>query len=215
MRRRQLFLVALPSLFLFFFFLFFFFILFYVHVKSTLIAKSKNAITICETPLQHKQFSLLIGILTRPDIYDRRHCLRLIYGIQSSPLAHIDVKFVFCNLTKPEQRVLIALEILRFNDIIILNCFFQGWGFCCHGTLLNGLEILISLKITRMVPRINWLGNGWRWETRLRIDFPTSQPCLITGEQMGGAHMSLYQKLWLFIDWKGGINGQRCLNFSM
>lgn len=122
MRRRQLFLVALPSLFLFFFFLFFFFILFNVHVKSTLIAKSKNAITICETPLQHKQFSLLIGILTRPDIYDRRHFLRLIYGIQSSPLAHIDVKFVFCNLTKPEQRVLIALEILRFNDIIILNC---------------------------------------------------------------------------------------------
>lgn len=121
MRRRQLFLVALSSLFLFLFFLYFF-ILFNIHVKSTLIAKSKNAITICETPLQHKQFSLLIGILTRPDNYDRRHFLRLVYGIQSSPLAHIDVKFVFCNLTKPEQRVLIALEILRFNDIIILNC---------------------------------------------------------------------------------------------
>ncbi|KVI08680.1 Glycosyl transferase, family 31 [Cynara cardunculus var. scolymus] len=69
-----------------------------------------------------KQFSLLIGILTRADNYDRRHFLRLIYGIQSSPLAEVDVKFVFCNLTKQEQRVLIALEILRFNDIIILNC---------------------------------------------------------------------------------------------
>ncbi|XP_071736038.1 beta-1,3-galactosyltransferase pvg3-like [Rutidosis leptorrhynchoides] len=69
-----------------------------------------------------KQFSLLIGILTRADNYDRRHFLRLIYGIQSSPLAQIDIKFVFCNLTKPEQRVLISLEILRFNDIIILNC---------------------------------------------------------------------------------------------
>nr|GEU31988.1 beta-1,3-galactosyltransferase pvg3-like [Tanacetum cinerariifolium] len=69
-----------------------------------------------------KQFSLLIGILTRADNYDHRHFLRLIYGIQSSPLAQIDVKFVFCNLAKQEQRVLISLEILRFNDIIILNC---------------------------------------------------------------------------------------------
>jgi hypothetical protein len=122
MRRRQLILVALPSLFIFFYFLYFFFILFNVQVKSPSLAKSKNAITIGETPLEHKQFSLLIGILTCPDKHDHRHFLRLVYGIQSSPLAHIEVKFVFCNLTKVEQRVLIALEILRFNDIIILNC---------------------------------------------------------------------------------------------
>ncbi|GMN33189.1 hypothetical protein TIFTF001_004031 [Ficus carica] len=37
-------------------------------------------------------------------------------------MAKIDVKFVLCNLTKPEQRVFVALEILRFDDIIILNC---------------------------------------------------------------------------------------------
>lgn len=67
-------------------------------------------------------FSLLIGILTRPDNYDRRHFLRLVYGIQSSPIATIDVKFIFCNLTKREQHIFIGLEILRFHDIIILNC---------------------------------------------------------------------------------------------
>ena len=27
-----------------------------------------------------------------------------------------------CNLTKPNQQVLVALEIMRFNDIILLNC---------------------------------------------------------------------------------------------
>ncbi|CAI9279131.1 unnamed protein product [Lactuca saligna] len=69
-----------------------------------------------------KRFSLLIGILTRADKHEHRHFLRLIYGIQSSPLAQIDLKFVFCNLTKQEQRVLISLEIIKFNDIIILNC---------------------------------------------------------------------------------------------
>lgn len=36
--------------------------------------------------------------------------------------AKIDVKFVFCNLTKEDQKILIALEIMLHNDIIILNC---------------------------------------------------------------------------------------------
>ncbi|KAG2672106.1 hypothetical protein I3760_13G024600 [Carya illinoinensis] len=118
--RRQLILVVFPSLFLFFFFLYFYVVLFNARVASPSIAKSRLA----ENPdhLQHKQFSLLIGILTCPDKYERRHFLRLVYGIQASPLADIDVKFVLCNLTKAEQRTFIALEILRFNDIIILNC---------------------------------------------------------------------------------------------
>eukprot|EP00257_Ricinus_communis_P023334 XP_015583283.1 beta-1,3-galactosyltransferase 6 [Ricinus communis] len=65
---------------------------------------------------------ILIGILTLPDQYSRRHFLRLIYGTQSSVGAQVDVKFVFCNLTKEDQKVLVALEIMRYDDIIILNC---------------------------------------------------------------------------------------------
>ncbi|XP_042012166.1 beta-1,3-galactosyltransferase pvg3-like [Salvia splendens] len=69
-------------------------------------------------------FTLLIGILTRPDSYDRRHFLRLMYATQTQSTATftITVKFVLCNLTKPEQRAFVALEIMRFDDIIILNC---------------------------------------------------------------------------------------------
>ncbi|KAJ4781503.1 Hexosyltransferase [Rhynchospora pubera] len=68
-------------------------------------------------------FSLLIGILTRADLHSQRHFLRLVYGAQRTPPnVKIHVKFVFCRLTKVEQRALIALEILRFDDIIILNC---------------------------------------------------------------------------------------------
>ncbi|XVF34227.1 hypothetical protein REPUB_Repub18cG0041100 [Reevesia pubescens] len=65
---------------------------------------------------------ILIGILTLPDQYQRRHFLRLIYGTQSPAGAQVDVKFVFCNLTKEDQKVLVALEIMRYDDIIILNC---------------------------------------------------------------------------------------------
>ncbi|XP_042490466.1 uncharacterized protein LOC122070386 [Macadamia integrifolia] len=69
------------------------------------------------------ELRILLGILTLPDQYQRRHFLRLIYGTQQVPLsAQVDVKFVFCNLTKEDQKVLVALEIMRYNDIIILNC---------------------------------------------------------------------------------------------
>lgn len=70
------------------------------------------------------EIRILIGILTLPDHYHKRHFLRLIYGTQSPQPENskIDVKFVFCNLTKEDQKVLVALEIMRFDDIIILNC---------------------------------------------------------------------------------------------
>ncbi|KAH7544646.1 uncharacterized protein LOC107409929 [Ziziphus jujuba] len=65
---------------------------------------------------------ILIGILTLPDHYHKRHFLRMIYGTQSPIGGKVDVKFVFCNLTKEDQKVLVALEIMRYNDIIILDC---------------------------------------------------------------------------------------------
>lgn len=66
---------------------------------------------------------ILIGILTLPDQYLRRNFLRQVYGVQPHPAnARVDVKFVFCNLTKDDQRLLVALEILHYDDIIILNC---------------------------------------------------------------------------------------------
>ncbi|CAF1766552.1 hypothetical protein HID58_088123 [Brassica napus] len=69
------------------------------------------------------EIRILVGILTLPDQYPRRHFLRMIYGTQAIPNGiKIDVKFVFCNLTKEDQKVLVALEIMRYDDIIILNC---------------------------------------------------------------------------------------------
>ncbi|XP_047329137.1 uncharacterized protein LOC124932533 [Impatiens glandulifera] len=69
------------------------------------------------------EIRILLGILTLADQYKRRYFLRLIYGTQPRVTgAKIDVKFVFCNLTKEDQKVLIALEIMMYNDIIILNC---------------------------------------------------------------------------------------------
>ncbi|KAL5973990.1 hypothetical protein ACLOJK_030650 [Asimina triloba] len=67
-------------------------------------------------------FRLLIGILTRADLYERRNLLRLVYGLQSSRNAQVDVKFVFCGLSKEDQMILVALEMMLHDDIVILNC---------------------------------------------------------------------------------------------
>ncbi|KAK3159293.1 hypothetical protein QOZ80_2AG0148280 [Eleusine coracana subsp. coracana] len=72
-------------------------------------------------------FRLLIGVLTRADLYERRHLLRMVYGLQlASPnnnnlTAHVDVRFVFCRLYKDDQRVLVPLEILVHGDVIVLD----------------------------------------------------------------------------------------------
>ncbi|KAJ8444199.1 hypothetical protein Cgig2_028080 [Carnegiea gigantea] len=68
------------------------------------------------------EIRILVGILTLPDQYQKRHFLRMIYGTQAPEGAKVDLKFVFCNLTKEDQTILVALEIMRFDDIIILNC---------------------------------------------------------------------------------------------
>ncbi|KAJ4770578.1 Hexosyltransferase [Rhynchospora pubera] len=67
---------------------------------------------------------ILVGVLTTADRYERRQLIRLAYAQQHGTYndAEVDVCFVFCNLSKEEQSVLVTLEILQYNDIIILNC---------------------------------------------------------------------------------------------
>ncbi|CAI9110322.1 OLC1v1010325C1 [Oldenlandia corymbosa var. corymbosa] len=106
---------------------------------------SLNSTTIILNDTDHLQsnFSLLIGILTLPDAYDRRDFLRLLYGTQSSPVARIDVKFILCRLTKPEQRTRVALEIMRYHDIIILNCT-ENMNFGKTYTYFSSLPKILS-----------------------------------------------------------------------
>ncbi|KAK4342442.1 hypothetical protein RND71_038258 [Anisodus tanguticus] len=113
MLRRKLLLASLSS---FVILLFIPFISFNIRSNFSLTTSLNNTI------LLQPQFALVIGIFTRPGNFDRRHFLRLVYGIQSTFIARIDVKFIFCNITDSEQRTFIALEIMRFNDIIVLNC---------------------------------------------------------------------------------------------
>ncbi|KAL5549110.1 hypothetical protein UlMin_004341 [Ulmus minor] len=92
------------------------------NISQSGISSNTSAATQNSSSTSDEEIRILIGILTLPDQYNRRHFLRLIYGTQTPIGAKVDVKFVFCNLTKEDQKVLVALEIMRYDDIIILNC---------------------------------------------------------------------------------------------
>ncbi|CAD5167551.1 unnamed protein product [Musa acuminata subsp. malaccensis] len=92
-------------------------------LQSMVTSRPSSLTNFMETVSLKPDFRLLVGILTLPDSYERRHLVRHAYALQSNVSdARIDVRFVFCNLTKEEQRVLVAMEIMIYNDIIILNC---------------------------------------------------------------------------------------------
>lgn len=98
------------------------------HMEAGLFSKPTNSARRTQeqklpTPNTTTDFKLFIGILTQPDRYWLRNILRLAYGTQHPlPEVQIDVKFILCNLTKEDHRVLVALEIMYYDDIIILNC---------------------------------------------------------------------------------------------
>ncbi|XP_078157485.1 beta-1,3-galactosyltransferase pvg3-like [Carex rostrata] len=75
-------------------------------------------------PDSKPEFKLLFSILTVPEKTERRHIIRMAYALQKPtiPNVQIDVRFVFCKLKTDEQKVFIAMEILTYNDIIIMNC---------------------------------------------------------------------------------------------
>ncbi|KAJ1281350.1 hypothetical protein BS78_04G299400 [Paspalum vaginatum] len=66
---------------------------------------------------------VLIGVVTVPGAYERRALLRLAYSLQPRPVrAVVDVRFVFCDVAKEEDRILVALEVIAHGDILVLNC---------------------------------------------------------------------------------------------
>ena len=63
-------------------------------------------------------------MLTTPKRYERRGIVRMAYALQPATPAYaqVDVRFVFCGVDDPVDRVLVSLEAARHGDILVLNC---------------------------------------------------------------------------------------------
>ncbi|XP_048530306.1 uncharacterized protein LOC125509380 [Triticum urartu] len=70
------------------------------------------------------EFRLLVGVLTTPKRRERRDIVRLAYALQPPvpAYARVDVRFVFCGVDDPVDRMLVALEAARHGDVLLLNC---------------------------------------------------------------------------------------------
>ncbi|KAK3138075.1 hypothetical protein QOZ80_5AG0364110 [Eleusine coracana subsp. coracana] len=79
-----------------------------------------------EEKKEEEDVRILIGIQTLPSKHARRNLLRTVYALQvqdhPSLSRSVDVRFVFCNVTNPDDAVLVALEMIRYGDIIVLDC---------------------------------------------------------------------------------------------
>ncbi|CAM6121302.1 unnamed protein product [Calypogeia fissa] len=71
-----------------------------------------------------KRFTALIGVMTMASKIDRRNLLRLAYRVQSSPDAHISVRFVMGAFEEAGgvEKTLVGMENATYGDIILLNC---------------------------------------------------------------------------------------------
>jgi Galactosyltransferase len=71
-------------------------------------------------------FRILISVFTTAWTFERRHLLRLVYSKSAWPANnvtdHFDLHFVICNVTNEEHITTIALEIMHYGDITVLNC---------------------------------------------------------------------------------------------
>ncbi|XP_042404890.1 beta-1,3-galactosyltransferase pvg3-like [Zingiber officinale] len=102
------------------------FFIFYlaIHLKDFHTISFELVDTISFVPLL-PNVHVLLSVITVPNAYERRSIVRNAYLLQHSNINEgnsVDVRFVFCNLSTEEERVLVAMEIMVFNDIIILNC---------------------------------------------------------------------------------------------
>ncbi|KAJ1687397.1 hypothetical protein LUZ63_018787 [Rhynchospora breviuscula] len=91
---------------------------------QTHIANYSNTITNITHVPDTSRLRIFVGILTEPQLHQRRHLIRAAYTLQKRDLAsvEVDVRFVFCNSITDHQKVFLSLEIMKYNDIILIDC---------------------------------------------------------------------------------------------
>ncbi|KAJ1692525.1 hypothetical protein LUZ63_009223 [Rhynchospora breviuscula] len=98
-----------------------------LRLQSLFSARSNNGPSILGPVSTRPDFRVLIGIITAPWTFERRHLLRHVYSKSLWPAKNVtdylDIHFVICNVTNNEEHIsMLELEIMAYDDIIMLNC---------------------------------------------------------------------------------------------
>ncbi|KAJ1687457.1 hypothetical protein LUZ63_018847 [Rhynchospora breviuscula] len=99
--------------------------LFSIFNSSFLTCSTANDASKVAPPVDDAKLNIFFGILTMPQLHERRHLVRSVYAVQTHNLstAKVDVRFIFCNYSIQEDvKMFLALEIMLYGDIVLLDC---------------------------------------------------------------------------------------------
>ncbi|KAJ3702410.1 hypothetical protein LUZ61_006115 [Rhynchospora tenuis] len=87
-------------------------------------ANSSNTSTNITPIPDASRLRIFVGILFETQLHQRRHLIRSAYTLQKRDLTsvEVDVRFIFCNSITDHQKVFLSLEIMKYDDIILLDC---------------------------------------------------------------------------------------------
>ncbi|KAJ3691359.1 hypothetical protein LUZ61_020523 [Rhynchospora tenuis] len=96
-------------------------------LQSLFSARSSNGPSVLGPVITRPDFRVLIGIITTPWTFERRHLLRHVYSKSLWPAKNVtdylNICFVICNGTNNEEKIsMLELEMMAYDDIIVLNC---------------------------------------------------------------------------------------------
>lgn len=66
-------------------------------------------------------FSILMGVFSTASRIERRNIIRLAYGVQSTEVAQITIRFIVGKPKDMQERLQLGLEAMQYNDIIVLD----------------------------------------------------------------------------------------------
>lgn len=68
-----------------------------------------------------KNFSILMGVFSTAARVERRNVIRLAYGVQSTEVAEVTVRFIVGRPKTQAERLQLGLEALQYRDVIVLD----------------------------------------------------------------------------------------------
>ncbi|KAG0559310.1 hypothetical protein M758_10G094200 [Ceratodon purpureus] len=68
-----------------------------------------------------KNFSILLGVFSTASRIERRNIIRMAYGVQSTDIAQVTIRFIVGRPKTQSERLQLGLESLQYRDLIVLD----------------------------------------------------------------------------------------------
>ncbi|KAG0556060.1 hypothetical protein KC19_11G022600 [Ceratodon purpureus] len=153
-----------------------------------------------------KEFSIIMGVFSTASRVERRNIIRLAYGMQSTDIANVTVRFIIGRPMDRNESLQIGLESHRYGDIIVLDMdenmnAGKTWRF--FSTVFEmGVRYDYVMKVDDdSYVRINNLASSLAEESRTDLYYGYILPCANKNPYWGYMAGMGYVITWDLIEW--------------